>query len=250
MTTPIVALHGFAGHADSWTDVRAALAAPHHLEAITLYGHDPTSPARAVIAFEAEVARVAERIRALGRPVRLCGYSMGGRIALGVVASVPEHVASLVLVGAHPGLQQEEERRQRAAADAVWARVLEEEGIDVFLSKWQAQPLFASQAGLDPARLARQRAIRARHDPVSLAFAMTSLGLAAMPSWWSMLERVEVPIELVVGQLDEKFATLARSMQARIPPGRATVVEMPNCGHNVVLEQPEALAMLLMRGVQ
>ena len=173
---------------------------------------------------------------------------MGGRIALGILALAPEVVASAVLVGAHPGLGSEEERRQRAAADEVWVRVLHAEGISAFADKWQAQGLFATQTRLDARRLQAQREIRLRHDARSLALAMTSLGLAGMPSYWDALGRIQVPVDFVVGALDSKFDALAVRMNERLGRDLGTVVRAPETGHNVLLEQPEVLARVLAGG--
>lgn len=245
MKTPaVVALHGFAGHADSWNAVRAALP-DHRFEAVTVFGHDETERPAELVAFDDEVARVAGAVRALGKPVRLCGYSMGGRIALGILAQAPELVASVVLVGAHPGLTTDTERRQRAAADEVWAQVLENEGIAAFAEKWQAQPLFATQERLAPSVLAGQRAIRLRHHAHSLALAMTSLGLARMPSYWEVLGRLEIPVDFVVGALDDKFAALALRMNAQLGRDRGRVLRVRDAGHNVLLERPEILAQII-----
>lgn len=237
-------LHGFAGHAESWRDVVAALPG-RRVEAITLFGHDHEHPARAEIAFDDEVARVVSILRKLGGAVRLCGYSMGGRVTLGVLARAPELVASALLVGANPGLSTDEERTQRAASDAIWAELLEREPVAVFAEKWQAQALFATQRTLDPERLAGQTAVRLRHDPRSLAMAMRSLGLARMPSYWSVLETVSVPIDFVVGALDTKFVALATRMSERVPAGLGRVIRVDGAGHNVLLERPELLAALI-----
>ena len=241
---PIVVLHGFAGHADSWNAVRSALPG-RSIEALTLFGHDERTVPAGLVAFDEEVGRVAALIRGLGRPVRLCGYSMGGRIALGVLAQEPELVSSAILVGAHPGLTTEVERDQRAVADEVWVRVLENEGVATFAEKWQAQPLFATQEHLPPSVLAAQRAIRLRHHAHSLALAMTSLGLARMPSYWDVLGRLEIPVDLVVGALDDKFTALALRMKERLGPDRGRVLRVREAGHNVLLERPAVLAQIV-----
>lgn len=241
---PVVVLHGFAGHADSWSAVQSALL-DRRVVAVTLFGHDLAEHPAGPIAFEDEVARVSERLRGFDRPVRLCGYSMGGRIALGLLARAPDLIESAILVGAHPGLTADADREQRVAADAFWVRILEEEGIAAFAEKWQAQALFATQANLDEARLARQRAIRLRHDPRSLALSMTSLGLGRMPSYWDVLGRIEVPIDLVVGALDEKFAALAGRMRERLRPDLGRVLRVEEAGHNVLLERPDLLTRVI-----
>lgn len=240
----VVALHGFAGHAESWSAVGSALA-DRSFEAITLFGHEPTRPPSVIIAFEDEVDRVAAAIRGMGAPVRLCGYSMGGRIALGLLATAPELIESAVVIGAHPGLTSDVERQQRIAGDEVWVRILEDEGIEPFTAKWQAQPLFASQGRLPADRLAQQRAVRLRHDPHGLALAMSSLGLGRMPSYWDALDRAHVPVHLVVGGEDSKFAALAARMKERLPSALGTVHVVEGAGHNVLLERPERLAELI-----
>lgn len=243
--TTFVLLHGFAGHADSWRAVRTGLPAGANVVALTAFGHDPeTRPARS-ITFEDEVTRIVDVVRAQPAPVRLCGYSMGGRLALGVLARAPRAIASAVIIGAHPGLTSDEERRARAASDQVWIRVLLDEGIASFADKWQAQALFASQSRLPSEVLDAQRAVRVRHDARSLAYAMESLGLAAMPSYWDALGAIDVEVDLVVGSLDEKFKALATRMRARMKPTRAREIVIDDSGHNVMLEQPAALARIL-----
>lgn len=244
--TPVVALHGFAGHAESWTTIQALLP-DVRVVALTLFGHDPERRPPGPIAFEDEVARVADVIRGLGARVRICGYSMGGRITLGLLGRIPELIESAILVGANPGLTSDADREQRKAGDEVWVRVLEDEGLATFTEKWQAQALFATQARLPKERLDGQRAIRARHDARGLALCMHSLSLGRMPSYWDVLASTDVPVDIVVGALDEKFSTLATKMKERMKPGLGRVLRVADTGHNVVLEQPEILAKIIAR---
>lgn len=242
---PTVCLHGFAGHAESWEPLHAALP-DEALAALTLFGHDPTRPVTDMIAFEDEVARIAGALRAQGGPVRLVGYSMGGRISLGLLRMFPELVASVVLVGANPGLHTEKEREERIKGDEVWARLLEDEGMEAFAAKWEAQGLFATQAKLPAPVLAHQRAIRQRHDARSLAWSMRSLSLGRMPSYWETLERAELPVDIVVGALDAKFSALAVEMKKRTKPGLARILSVADVGHNVLLERPDLLARIVV----
>lgn len=242
MTVPVVTLHGFGGHASSWNAVREAL--PHaRVEALTLFGHDPAAQPARPVAFEDEVTRITEAIRAIGEPVRLCGYSMGGRLALGVLARGHARVASAVIVGAHPGLTEDAEREARIAADHRWVELLEREGVAGFTEQWQAQPLFATQRLLPGERLAAQRVVRLAHAPAALALAMSSLGLGRMPSYWDALPRLAVPVDLVVGALDEKFTALALRMNGQLAQGR--VLSVRDAGHNVLLERPDLLAEVI-----
>ena len=57
--------------------------------------------------FEGNLEQVARRVRQVGASVNLVGYSLGARVALGLLASRPELVASATLVSVHPGLALE-----------------------------------------------------------------------------------------------------------------------------------------------
>ena len=216
----------------------AALVAPAAL------GHDGTPGPADVATFEAEADRLADVIRGrLSRPAHLVGYSMGGRLALGLLVRHAGLFHSATLIGASPGLSTAGERADRVARDEEWARLLDEEGLDTFVAAWEALPLWATQAGVPAERLARQRAIRRSHDPRGLARSLRVVGLGRMPDYRDRLAGVDVPVRLVVGARDPKFRALAEEMTSRLP--RSTVVAVPGAGHNVVLERPREIATLL-----
>jgi pimeloyl-ACP methyl ester carboxylesterase len=59
---------------------------------------------------------------------------------------------------------------------------------------------------------------------------------------------VDVPLEIVVGSVDEKFTALAMKMKARTRPGIARVLSVVGAGHNVLLERPDLLAHIVANG--
>jgi 2-succinyl-6-hydroxy-2,4-cyclohexadiene-1-carboxylate synthase len=241
----VVFLHGYTGHADSWSEITAALPDQRALS-LVLWGHDhDANPEPEVITFVEEVDRLAATIRsrAQGDSVVLCGYSLGARVALGILVRHPDIASAALLIGVHPGLRTADERRARAEADLAWSRLAEEQGSAKFSEAWEAQPLFRSQSALPPSVLTRQRELRARHSGRALATAMRSLGLAGMPSFWDDLPNVAVPVRLMVGDGDGKFTALAEGMLPALPSAKLMVVK--DCGHNVVLERPEAVALAL-----
>jgi 2-succinyl-6-hydroxy-2,4-cyclohexadiene-1-carboxylate synthase len=239
--TPLVLLHGFSGAPEMWDPLQRLLPGARVLRP-TIAGHGATpTPARG---FEEEVDRLAAEIAAGGfLGAHLVGYSLGARLVLGLLVRHPALASRATLVGVNPGLPQSEERLARATADEAWVGLLATQGVARFAEAWGAQPMFESQRHVAPERQREDRDRRQSHDPMALAIAMRLLGLAAMPDYAPALPSVGVPVTLVAGELDVKFTALAVKSAAALPKARVVIVA--SAGHNVVLEQPAAIAALL-----
>jgi 2-succinyl-6-hydroxy-2,4-cyclohexadiene-1-carboxylate synthase len=174
-------------------------------------------------------------------PFALVGYSMGGRIALHVALSLPGRVQRLILIGASPGLADTAERQARRAEDERLALEIERSSIEDFARRWAGSQVLAGQA---PDVAARAHTDRLRSKPDGLASALRGLGAGALPPVWQRLGELRMPITLIVGERDPKFAALARRMTERIPASSLRVV--PGAGHAVHLEAPEKVAALLL----
>ena len=237
-TYPVL-LHGFMGSATAWGDrlVDGITGAGLTPVLVDLPGHGRDAGRSDPAAFTLGGA-LAHVTRAGDWPTDLVGYSLGGRIALHFAAAYPERVRRLVLESASPGLATEEERRMRRASDEALATQVLDEGVAAFVDAWEAQPLFASRAGIDVAERARQRALRVRNDAGSIAATLRGLGTGRLPSLWGRLPEIEVPTLLVVGALDATYAEIARRMADAMPHAR--VAEVAEAGHTVHLEQPNA----------
>jgi len=173
-----------------------------------------------------------------GEPLDLVGYSMGGRLALAYAVRNPGRVRRLVLESASPGLATEEARATRRDADDALALRLERDGMAAFVDHWESLPLFASQRALPEEVRTRRRAERLRNHPASLAASLRCLGTGNMPSYWGSLPRLGVPVLVLVGGLDRKFTDVGGRMADALPD--ATLAVVPDAGHTVHLERPEA----------
>ena len=235
----LLLLHGFTGDVHSWDDVVAHLPQQGAVAALPLPGHHPQVPAQAT--FEASCDAIAAQIQALNAAaVHLVGYSLGARLALGIIVRHPQLARQVSLLGGHIGLEQESELRERSAADAKWLALLETKGIDAFVHAWEAHPIFASQRDLPLSVRLLQHRRRASHDSLALAASLRSTGLAEMPNYWPKLGTISVPVRFLVGGRDAKFLALARRAHAQMPNSSLLVFEQ--CGHNVILEAPARLA--------
>lgn len=238
-------LHGFTGSPKSW-DFLADQPGLRRF-APALVGHVGSNAGSDVLDFEAEVDRLA-RLSAEADALHVVGYSLGARLALGLALRHPARVSRLTLISGHPGLASELERVERRAADERWCELLESRGLPAFVDAWQAQPLWASQAGLDEATLSRKRNERLSHDPAGLARSLRVTGLAEMPNYRDMLGEIRVPLTLCAGALDTKFRHLAEQIAKAVAHAELNIVD--GAGHDLLLERPEFIAQVIRRGDQ
>jgi 2-succinyl-6-hydroxy-2,4-cyclohexadiene-1-carboxylate synthase len=237
MPETVVLLHGFAGTHRAWDGVVERLDPERYRPlALDLPGHGEQADAERPISF----AGCAEHVLARA-PARfaLCGYSLGGRVALHVALADPERVSRLVLVSATAGIEDDDERSKRGAADRRLAGELEGGSLEDFVARWCAQPMFAD----DPAAvdaLAREDYLRNRPD--AIAAVLRGIGTGEMAPLWGRLGELTMPVRIIVGDRDTKFQALGRHMADPMPD--AAMRAFPG-GHRLPLENPAAVVSVL-----
>jgi 2-succinyl-6-hydroxy-2,4-cyclohexadiene-1-carboxylate synthase len=230
----LVLLHGFSGTRRAWDGVSALLDPERYLPiAIDLPGHGSASDAPRPITFEgcvhAVLAQAPDRFA-------LCGYSLGGRIALHVALAAPGRVSSLLIIAANPGIEDPGERAERRRSDRALADRLESGPFEDFIERWRAQSLFAG----DPPEVdALAREDQRRNRPDALAAVLRGVGTGEMAPLWDRLRELTMPVTVIVGQRDLKFQALGRQIVELAPDGELIVV--PG-GHGLPLESPAAVA--------
>jgi 2-succinyl-6-hydroxy-2,4-cyclohexadiene-1-carboxylate synthase len=225
-------VHGFAGDPTTWSDVIAGWQLHPPPASVALPGH---GGGEVEIGWDANLDQVAAQLH--GDVV--VGYSLGARVALGLV--VRGLAARAVLIGVNPGIDPDER-------DAAWAARLRRDGVAAFADAWSAQPLFASQARVSATRIAARRAARLALDAEGLARSLEQLGLAEMPDYRGELPRIGDRLALIVGGEDTRYVAIAEAMQ-RAAPGLA-IERIAGSGHDPTLEQPGALAAAIARVTQ
>lgn len=238
----VILLHGFSGSMESWAELAPTLGETHRTLTIDLLGHGAsTSPQSAErYAFRqmlADLVALADSLQI--RNAAWLGYSMGGRLALGMAIEFPEYVNALILESASPGIADHEERQQRSIADNALADQIEQGGVPAFVDRWERLPLWKSEANLAPGIRERLRAQRLRNNATGLAGSLRGTGTGAQPSYWDRLPALHCPTLVITGELDEKFSTIGSAMADRMPNAALAIV--PGAGHAVHREAPGAM---------
>lgn len=235
--TRLVLLHGFTQTSRSWARV-APLLADYEVVSVDAPGHGDSA------SIDADLWGAGDLLVDAGGEATYVGYSMGARIALHAALSHPDSVRRLVLIGATPGLRSSAERNTRRAGDEELARFLEREGLEVFLERWLANPLFAHldhTAALVDDRL--------RNTVSGLARSLRRTGTGQQDDLWPRLAELRMPVLLVAGALDTKFASIAGQMASAIGANAERAL-IPSAGHAVHLERPAEFADVLRRWLE
>ncbi|WP_165171282.1 alpha/beta fold hydrolase [Adlercreutzia sp. ZJ242] len=276
--TTFVLLHGFAQSTRAWDEATRLLRARGH----EARAFDLGECAREGLDLAGVCERVARACEAAARPAHaalpapaspalgalagpgvapapalpvLVGYSMGGRVALeALVRRGPEGeglpVAGIVLESAGLGPADAAARAAFAARSAAWARDLREQGVEAFMEAWAELPLFASQRTLPASARARVQAERAGNAPAALVWQLEELGQhrqadeAASLSALARAADAGLPVLYLAGELDGKYAALARRVARGAPAARVKLIA--GAGHNTHLEQAQSFVEALV----
>jgi 2-succinyl-6-hydroxy-2,4-cyclohexadiene-1-carboxylate synthase len=230
---PLVLVHGFTQTRRCWGPVAEDLATDHTTIRVDAPGHGMSADVLAGL-------RTGGRLIAdQGGEATYLGYSMGGRYLIHLALSNPELVRGLVLLGATAGIDDPEDRAARARADEATAARIRELGLLEFLQTWVAQPLFA---GI-PAE--RQYLLERMENTVDgLESSLLQSGTGVQDPSWDKLHRLAMPVLVLAGERDDKFAALGRRLQEAIGDN-ATFATVPGAGHAAHLEQPDAFLAVL-----
>lgn len=237
---PVLMLHGFTGSISAWQGIPECLGERFRTIPVDIIGHGessaPEDPERYRI--PQAVQDILELLDRLGiDQTAVLGYSMGGRIAFHLALAAPERVSTLILESAGDGIDDPEARTSRIESDEALARLLEEQGIEAFINRWEAVPLFASQRQLPAEVRRRQRELRLSQSPIGLANSLRGMGAGVMEPVSDRLHEYSMPVLYLAGEYDENYREIGEVVCARMPNAR--YVQIPGAGHTIHLEQPE-----------
>lgn len=245
--TPLIFVHEFAGDHRSYEAQLRHFGRRYRAVAFNARGYPPSDVPEAVSAYAQ--ARAADDILAildhLGAPkAHVAGISMGAFATLHFGLRHPDRALSLCLGGCGYGAEPERQALFRAEADAT-AEMLRRDGMAAFAERYAVGPTRVQFETKDPRGHAEFKRMLAEHS--ALGSANTQAGVQkGRPSLYDLtdeLGRMTVPTLIVAG--DEDWPCLAPSLMLKRVIPSAALAMLPNTGHALSVEEPDAYNRLL-----
>ncbi len=233
----LVLIHGWAQHAGVWQQWEDRLSAIADIESVDLPGHGGTRWDPAIRSLDQLADTV---LPALGHRAAVCGWSLGGMVALNLAMRYPARVDRLILCnttprflngdswthGVDPSLHAS--FRRKVADDP--GRVIRD-----FLSL-QLRGEKDSRQTLGLLRGALSDALRPDRDPLQV-----TLDLLGRTDLRDALPVIRQPALIVAGDADAVTPAAAAGYLARFLPA-ACLVTLRGCGHAGPLSRPHRLS--------
>jgi 2-succinyl-6-hydroxy-2,4-cyclohexadiene-1-carboxylate synthase len=208
-------LHGFMGLPSDWNPfVEAWSDLDQNLVKVELYSSLDKSKENLLSDW---ARKFNQKVRELptSTPRILMGYSMGGRLALHALVDDPDLWQGAIIVSAHPGLSEADEkvREARRQNDSMWAERFLVDNWVTLQNDWNRQDAL-SNSRIFPLRS------EAQFDREKLARALVDWSLSKQSDLRIRLKDLKIPILWCWGEQDEKFKKLALEMPSILKLGQ------------------------------
>lgn len=223
---PLILLNGLLCDSAVWEAQRAALAdvAESHVPDLT---RDDTMVGMAArVLAEVPFERFA-----------LAGFSMGGYCAMEIMRQAPDRVTRLALLDTSPHVDDDERRAERERFVGLAGR----NGFMPITRLMVPALLHPSRLDDEPVvRVVREMAERVGAE----AYVRQQRAMMSRADSVPLLPTIACPTLVLCGEQDTRTTLAPHETMARAIPG-ARLVTIPDCGHMVTLERPEAVSAAL-----
>jgi 3-oxoadipate enol-lactonase len=231
---PIVLLHGFCGSHSYWDEVIPFLTAHGRVIVLDLRGHGASSAKEGYYSMEHLADDLVVLLDGLKLPqVNLFGHSLGGYVALAFADKYPERLLSLGLMHSTSFPDSEAAQANRLkAADTIRTK-----GIVPFVDELIPKLFTANNRTRLPEQL--QKAKEIGYGTSIEGAAGCALGMRERPDRGFVLEKLDLPILLLAGELDEVIPP-----EKRFPVSKNNVISitLESVAHMGMLEDPHTFA--------
>ncbi len=230
---PLVLLHGWGMHGDVWGDVAQKLAKNFQVHSVDLPGCGASTALS-----ETKLDTLVQALAAhFDEPLTVCGWSLGGQIALHWAAREPEQVRRLILVSSTPCFAERSDWQHGMARE-----VLEKFGAELEQNHAATLRRFISLQlrGSENERelLARLREkLFSRGEP-NMAALRAGLDILRDDDFRGELKNIRQPTLVIAGERDKLTPPQASHYMAQAMPS-ARLFEIQGAAHAPFLSHPE-----------
>lgn len=245
--TSLLFVHEFAGESQSWRPQVGFFSRRYCTVTFNARGYPPSDVPEDPTAYSQQQA--ADDIKGVLDHLKIakahvCGLSMGGYATLHFGLSYPDRALSLTVAGCGYGSGVHREQFKKDSAE--WARRLETEGMEKVAADYTRGPARVQFLRKDP------KGWQEFHDRFAAksakGHALTMRGVQMKrPSVFDLeerLTRLAVPTLIITGDEDEPCLEPGIFMKRKIPGAGLLVI--PNSGHTINLEEPDAFNRALL----
>jgi 3-oxoadipate enol-lactonase len=232
---PIVLIHGFPFSSEMWKGQMQVLQdIKKNLRVIThdLRGHGQSDVGDGQYSIELLVDDLIALLDYLKiSETILCGFSMGGYIALRAIERNPDRFNALILCDTMSAADSDEAKIRRANS----IKLVKKEGVGRFAEGFLKAVFAPKTFDTNPGIIDETRRMVLSNSPLGICGAL--LAMAGRTDTTEALSKINVPTLILVGEHDAVTPpSAAKNMHDRIPNSKLHLIE--NAGHMSNLENP------------
>lgn len=238
---PVIFVHEFAGDMRAWEPQMRHFGRRYHVVSYNARGYPPSDVPPAG-SYSQDLARddILAVMDAVGADkAHVVGLSMGGFAALHFGMEHGARARSITVAGCGYGAEPDK-REQFREETAATAALIEAEGSEAFAAAYSLGPTRVQFQNKNPRGFMEFQEQLAEHSAEGSA--RTMMGVQReRPSLFELKDRmakIDVPTLILTGDEDWPCLLPAVMMKETIPTAALSV--MPNCGHTINIEDPQA----------
>lgn len=237
--TSIVLIHGFPFSREMWNPQVEFLEKKYKVITYDLRGHGKSGVGDGQYFMESLVDDLITLLDHLKISTSvICGFSMGGYIALRALERNPEKFKGLILADTKSEADSNEAKLKRYAG----LKLIKSKGIAPFADGFLKGSLAPETITAKPALVENLRSIILANHPIGICGAL--LALASRTETTAVLSKIGVPTLILVGEKDAITPpSVSAMMKEKIPGSQLEIIS--RAGHLSNLENPEEFNLIL-----
>ncbi|MES3036392.1 MAG: alpha/beta fold hydrolase [Bdellovibrionota bacterium] len=231
----IVALHGFLGVPADWREIEGFVKRKFPTAQWTSLNLNNLLKSSNAQTFDALSEVIMKELESSVPHVDLlCGYSLGGRLALHLFDMKPEFFKRVLTLSSSPGITDSTEKKSRIESDQNWAERFIKEPFAKVVADWNSLPIFKNTK--EPERNPND------YDPETLGTILRNFSLGNQKDFTAYLKSHSESVTWAYAARDDRYRGMAEQYREM---GANNIVEIPEAGHRVIFDAPNLVADLI-----